>query len=104
MFLKVLLLLVLPILASGEFRPFRCNSSDEVRDMEIEQVFQADNYTVVLRENQLIFFKAPFCFFNFKKQTVCAVSQAFEVDSEFKFKKAGNLKLKGSLIFCILRV
>ena len=96
MFLKVLLLLLIPLLASGELKPFRCNSPEEVREMDIKQVFEVNNDTYVLRRNQLIRFKAPFCFFNSQKKTVCAISQAFEIDNS-KFKsRAGNVKLKGS--------
>ena len=103
MFLKVLLFLLIPLLASGERRRFRCNSPEEVQEMGIKQIYQANNYTHVLRGNQLIRFKAPFCFSNFKKQTVCGFGQAFELDTKFKSKRTSNLKLKGSLVF-ILRV
>lgn len=94
MFLRVLFL-VAPLLASGELRPFRCNSSDEVRDLRIKQVFIVDDQVYLLREKQSIVFPHPVCFFNSEKQIVCAISPAFELENEFQFQRAAEWKLKG---------
>ena len=89
MFLNGLLFLFILMtlaLAKAQRDAFHCDSSEDVRDFGIKQVITVNEDVYLFNGNQFIFFKGPFCFFNAEKQTICAISQAFKVDTKFKSK------------------
>ena len=85
--------------ANGEHIPFTCNSPNEFRVLGIKRVFMLLDYVYVLLENEHIYFKAPFCYFDSEKRNVCAMSRKFKEDNKFEWQRAGNSKFRSSLIF-----
>lgn len=93
MLLIVLLLLLIPVM--GKLSPFRCKSKDEVQDMKIRQVYMMAGRVFLQRETQVIDFNAPFCFYDLKNRTACAVSQASEDETNFPSLENETMKLRG---------